>query len=579
MDSTPSGLDRQSQRRPDSDLPGSIIDGRYRIEEMIGSGGMSTVYRAKHLQLDRDVALKMLRPDATAGSRLLERFIQEARAESSLKHPNVLNAHALGINEEHQLYLVTDYLHGQSLSAVLRKGPLPQDTARKIFLQICDGLAHAHAKGVIHRDLKPSNVMILNGIDDPLVKIVDFGIAKLTNSEKSAQQQLTQSGMILGSPAYMSPEQCLGMPLDARADIYSFGCLMFETLTGRLPFTGDTEYGVLQQHITANPPAFGDIDPETTVSPDIEAIVRKCLSKECESRYTSCSELKDALQKANLNRPYKPPQPIAPSPAAGSKQSPSKLKLVAICVGVLLFASAIMWRDALYQLVEKSLVIPILEQRAKDNQTRFGSDARETGESEIDLADAYRSINQPGKAALAYAAALPSLALTSEFTKRRVVEILLGAYGANELGICIGAINVGKALDLQNDSKDAEAALSFAGYRMRRAPLEARVAVLNTLADMFVLHKQPQKALRATFDSLALARTIQGNGRAGAIGNLCMQLGEEYVLLHHLPDALLCYEQAVKVLPDNTPVLQRIKQRAKARLGELRQAAGQALQR
>src|SRR6185437_8515454 len=365
MDSTPSGLDRQSQRRTGGDAPGSIIDGRYRIEEMIGSGGMSTVYRAKHLKLDRDVALKMLRSDATGEAKLLERFIQEARAESSLKHPNVLKAHALGIDKERHLYLVTDYLHGQNLSAILRKGPLPQATARQIFLQICDGLAHAHAKGVIHRDLKPSNVMILNGVEDPLVKIVDFGIAKLTNSEKSATQQLTQSGMILGSPSYMSPEQCLGMPLDARSDIYSFGCLMFETLTGRLPFLADTEYGVLEQHIRANPPAFGDIDPHTSVSPDLEAIVRKCLSKECDARYSNCAELKDALQQSDLKRPYKAPQRIDPPSIGKPKQDAKKLKLVALGAGVLLLAAAIVWRASLYQLVDKSLVIPILDRHAK----------------------------------------------------------------------------------------------------------------------------------------------------------------------------------------------------------------------
>ena len=220
-------------------LIGTVVADKYELLSVLGVGGMSTIYKARHKYMGRLTAVKLLHPYLTADPSMFQRFQYEAKAASNLNHPNVVGIHDFGITDGGTAYLVMDYLEGEDLSSILeRESLLPEAQAREIFRQACAGLDHAHSKGVIHRDLKPSNLFLCpEDGGNFLVKLVDFGIAKITDNTSEKSQNLTRTGEVFGSPLYMSPEQCSGKPLDPRSDLYSFGCLMYEVLTGRRPFT------------------------------------------------------------------------------------------------------------------------------------------------------------------------------------------------------------------------------------------------------------------------------------------------------------------------------------------------------
>jgi len=281
--------------------PGSIMAEKYEILEVLGTGGMGKVYKAKHTLMNRIVAIKTLLPQSVSNAVALKRFQQEAQAASALNHPNILTVYDFGITPDGLPYLVMDFLEGTTLGdAVLDVGPLPVRRSLPIFLQVCDGLAHAHENGVIHRDLKPTNIMLIEyGGNPDFVKIVDFGIAKVVpkdDTEGSHSEQLTQTGEIFGSPLYMSPEQCQGKSLDARSDIYSLGCVMFRTLCGKPPFTGENRLDAMFKQIKEAAPRLCDMSPDLTISNELEAIVLKCLAKEPDGRFASMSDLGVALE-------------------------------------------------------------------------------------------------------------------------------------------------------------------------------------------------------------------------------------------------------------------------------------------
>ena len=235
----------------------------------------------------------MLMPHLLSNEITVQRFQNEGRAICELNHPNIINIQNFGMLNNRIPYLVMDYLKGKSLSTIISdKGNLDSTEAIKIFSQIANAVSHAHSKGIIHRDLKPSNVIITD--EDNIVKILDFGIAKLIDSNKNFGS-LTQTGDVFGSPYYMSPEQCKGEKLDERSDIYSLGCLMYETLTGRPPFIGQNLLESLHQQLNESPKSLKLVNPKIQISPELENIVLKCLNKDPKSRYQSMSELNKDL--------------------------------------------------------------------------------------------------------------------------------------------------------------------------------------------------------------------------------------------------------------------------------------------
>ncbi len=273
-----------------NDLTGRIL-GHYRVVEQIGAGGMGEVYRAHDERLDRDVAIKVL-PEAVAGDpERMVRFEREARAVAQLDHPNILAIHDFE-TEGGTAFAVMELLHGESLREVITKGGLTIGKAVEYARSIAEGLAAAHAKGIIHRDLKPENVFLTR---DGRIKILDFGLARTVLPVDSEAETATISpggtavGTVLGTAGYMSPEQAEGRPVDARSDLFSFGTVLYEMLSGRRPFVGDTAAAALAALLRDDPPPVADVDPK------LARLVERCLRKNPAERFRSAAELRSAI--------------------------------------------------------------------------------------------------------------------------------------------------------------------------------------------------------------------------------------------------------------------------------------------
>ncbi len=289
----------RSELESDADpFLGTIFNGKYEIMELIGGGGSGLVYIAKHVDLGTTVALKVLHLNISSHSDTARRFHREARLSGLLSHPNIVAVRDFGVAEQGPPYIVMELIEGASLAEVLDlKGKPPVKDVIDIFYQACAGLDYAHKKDVVHRDIKPSNLMLMNnGSAGMIVKIVDFGLARPVDVDQGFAN-ITQTGDVLGSPPYMSPEQCRGEKVDQRTDIYSVGCAMFEALNGRPPFIGENPVEILVKHVTVEPPEiqFNDNALSTSHQIALREIVAKCLEKDRENRYQTASELMEAL--------------------------------------------------------------------------------------------------------------------------------------------------------------------------------------------------------------------------------------------------------------------------------------------
>lgn len=273
---------------------GTELEGRYQIISVLGYGGMGVVYKAQHLFMDRRVAIKMILDGGYNYD--LPRFQQEARAAAALSHPNIITVFDFGINPFP--YMVMDYLEGHSLSEILRaRRTLPFQEAISLFTQMCDALSHAHKKGVIHRDLKPGNIMIVRDEDNQqVIKLLDFGLARILPTDDRTVLQLTQPGMVFGTPHYMSPEQCMGVAVDARSDIYALGCIMYETLTGENAVQGDNFYQICQFHMGGTPHKFDTLLPRHRMPPPaLEKVILRTLQRKPDDRQNSMAQVKTEL--------------------------------------------------------------------------------------------------------------------------------------------------------------------------------------------------------------------------------------------------------------------------------------------
>ncbi len=280
----------------DNQLP--VLPEQYSVIGKVSEGGMGAIYKVKNCYTGGNFAVKVLRKECAYDEEMRQRFIGEAKSASSLKHPAICQVHDFGINKDVP-YLVMDWIDGISLERKLRRdGPLEQTEAINIFLQIAQALALAHEHAVVHRDLKPENIMLAGGGTDghTKVQIVDFGIAKVLTEDGDAikSQGLTKTGVVLGTPLYMSPEQALGKSVDQRSDIYSFGCVMYAALSGTPPFVGETFVDTANKHISEAPPA---INQALGVSNGLKMITLKAMEKKPEDRYQSMDEIIADLKK------------------------------------------------------------------------------------------------------------------------------------------------------------------------------------------------------------------------------------------------------------------------------------------
>jgi len=280
--------------------PGTMLKGCYRIERRLGAGGMGTVYLARHLEIDKRVAIKILGPESVHRPQLKERFLREARATASIDDEHVIAIHDFGSSPDGVVFFVMEYLQGVDLAEVIKHhAPLGWPRARDITVQICGALAAAHAKGVVHRDMKPANVFRMDRSGAEFIKVLDFGLAKVIRPEKSLGEGLTHTGMLFGTPEYMSPEQAQGDRADHRVDIYALGVILFEMLTGQLPFRSDTFMGMLHKHMFDPPPRPSDVAPHAKIPAAAEAVVLKALQKDPALRFQTMTEMADALAAAD----------------------------------------------------------------------------------------------------------------------------------------------------------------------------------------------------------------------------------------------------------------------------------------
>ncbi len=321
-----------SQAPASGTLIGRTLDQKYYLESKLGVGGMGTVYRARRLLIGDTVAVKVLHSDQVADPQAVERFRREAQTAARLKHPNVVTVYDFGVSREGLNYLVMELAEGESLGHLIkRQGTLSETDAAEVVRQVCAALDEAHRQGVVHRDIKPENILVQTIPGGLQVKVLDFGIAALRDTTTS---RLTQTGAIVGTLHYMSPEHCLGEELDGRSDIYSLGIVLFEMLTGVVPFDSPTATAIVIQHVNQSPPTLRTLNPN--ISPAVEAVALHALEKRREARPQTAGEMARELIAAvgsagqvsshpAMITPVTTPTPMEPITPAWSSSEPTLL--------------------------------------------------------------------------------------------------------------------------------------------------------------------------------------------------------------------------------------------------------------
>ena len=282
------------EKDPDS-LVGTTLAGKYRIDARLNEGGMGTVYRGCHVLMDKTVAIKVLRPSLAADEKIVARFSREARAASRISHPNALSVTDFGEDESGHVFLVMEYLSGKTLKQVIRDdGPLALARVVDITRQIGEALNAAHQQGVVHRDLKSDNIMLLDTMTSDYAKVLDFGIAKINEPDGTVDTSLTAPNLVIGTPQYMSPEQCSqDAEIDSRSDIYSLGVILFEMLVGHVPFSGDSPTMVMMKHLQQPVPSV--LEERSDLPASVARVVARAMAKVRDNRYQTVAELVEDL--------------------------------------------------------------------------------------------------------------------------------------------------------------------------------------------------------------------------------------------------------------------------------------------
>ncbi len=369
-DAAPPARKRESQRPGGpASLIGMVLSERYKIERLLGEGAMGAVYAAEHVLMRKRVAVKVLHPNMTRVPEVVARFEREAISASRIGHPNVAAATDFGKLEDGSFFLVLEFIEGESLSAAIARGRMDVPRTLHVVRQLANALVRAHSLGIVHRDLKPENVMLVARDGDPdFVKVLDFGIAKVPVGELTADGDdhggnaagpaLTQLGMVYGTPEYMAPEQALGLEIDARADLYAVGIMMYELLTGSRPFLADSPIALLGMHVNSPVPPMNETAPDANVPPEITLVVEQLLAKEPDKRVQSA---KDLL--ALIPVPASPPSSSVALPSAEASSmhaSGSRQLHVPRAVGLVLNRVRALPKQALYAGVASLALLGVL---------------------------------------------------------------------------------------------------------------------------------------------------------------------------------------------------------------------------
>ncbi|HJT27684.1 MAG TPA: serine/threonine-protein kinase [Pyrinomonadaceae bacterium] len=282
------------EKDPDS-LVGTTLAGKYRIDARLNEGGMGTVYRGCHVLMDKTVAIKVLRPSLAADEKIVARFSREARAASRITHPNAISVTDFGEDESGHVFLVMEFLSGRTLRHVIREeGPLPLARVVDITRQVGDALNAAHEQGIVHRDLKSDNIMLVDTMTGDHAKVLDFGIAKINEPDGAVDTNLTAPNLVIGTPQYMSPEQCSqDVEIDARSDIYSLGVILFEMLVGHVPFSGDSPTIVMMKHLQEPVPSV--LEERSDLPASVARVVARAMAKVRDNRYQNVADLIEDL--------------------------------------------------------------------------------------------------------------------------------------------------------------------------------------------------------------------------------------------------------------------------------------------
>ncbi len=280
-------------RHMNDPLIGQVLDGRYKVEKVLGEGGMGLVYKAVHTTLGKPLAIKVLRPEVSKNEEIVARFRQEAQSASAIGNQHIIDISDFGSLPDGSTYFVMEFLSGKSLTDALAQGGFTTERTVHVVRQLAGALGAAHDIGIVHRDMKPDNVQLIErGGEKDFVKVLDFGIAKVGGNTS----KLTQAGQVFGTPHYMSPEQCAGTNVDHRTDIYAVGVILYEMATGKVPFDADNLMGILTKHLYENPIAPHELPPPVDVPPALEAVILKCLQKKADVRYQTMAELNADLE-------------------------------------------------------------------------------------------------------------------------------------------------------------------------------------------------------------------------------------------------------------------------------------------
>ncbi len=385
------------------------VGGRYEVLELLGQGGMGAVYKVNHQALNKIFALKALNPGVMTDEKALRRFDAEAKAVGNLSSPYLIQVHDYGLTDTGTPYLVLDYVEGTNLAdEIKRLGHIEEKRILNIFSKVCEGLEHAHHNKIVHRDLKPSNIMLTKDEKgNEIPKVVDFGIAK----RQAVENSLTQTGEVFGTPLYMSPEQCMGKPIDNRTDIYSLGCVMYEALSGSPPLYGQNPIETVFRHINDTPTPLRQQCKDWVVSPELEQIVMSCLEKDPTRRPTNASEIHE-----NLKRLLEGKKPIVRRflPRLKTHHKALGLTIAGALMGVaLLCGSLVLWNQNTTQYInDDRQATDAYNQKDYKVALKFCLDELKHGENEMsqgekielyyNLGRVYDALKQTDKASVYY---------------------------------------------------------------------------------------------------------------------------------------------------------------------------------